>query len=82
MQIHVRVTGGRVAEARFQTYGCVPAIAAGSLLTEWAVGRVAAEALAFTAPELLDALGGLPEERRFCAELAVEALQEAVRDAS
>lgn len=82
MQIHVRVLEDRVVEARYRTYGCVPAIAAGSVVTEWVRGRAVDEAMAFTPAELTSALGGLPQDRRFCAELAIEALRSAVRDAT
>jgi len=80
-RVYARVADERVTEVRFQTYGCVPAIAAGSFLTEWACGRGVVEVTAYTAAELIEALGGLPRERRFCAELAVEALRAAVRTA-
>lgn len=81
MQIHVRVADHRVVDARYRTYGCVPAIAAGSVMTEWVHGRSVDDALAFTPAQLTSALGGLPRERRFCAELAIEALRSAVRNA-
>ena len=81
MQIHVRVVDHRVVDARYRTYGCVPAIAAGTVVTEWVRGRSTDEALAFTPAQLTSALGGLPRERRFCSDLAVEALRSAVRNA-
>jgi len=39
MRLSVRVEGGRVAEARFKTQGCVASIAAGSVLTDLLAGR-------------------------------------------
>ena len=81
MRIQVRLNGSVVAEAGFGTYGCAPAIAAGSYVCEWACGRPASEAINLTATRLLNALGGLPEGRRYCADLAVDALQAALRDA-
>jgi nitrogen fixation NifU-like protein len=81
VRMYALVSDGRVQEVRYLTYGCVPAIAAGSVVTEWARGRELEEVLAFTPEQLLDALGGLPRARRFCAELAVNALRDAVTDA-
>lgn len=81
MCIYVTVSADRVSEMRYLTYGCVPAIAAGSLMTEWARGHSVGEVLAYTPQQLIDALGGLPRGRRFCAELAVQAMHSAVRDA-
>lgn len=67
-----------ILEARYQTYGCAPAIAAGSFLTEWVRNRPAAEALRLQPEELERMLGGLPPARRFCVALAVEALRKAL----
>lgn len=81
LRISLRFQDGHLVEARFQSYGCVPAIAAGSLLTELAQGRSRAELQALTPQELERGLGGLPDDRRFCAELAVEALRNALAHA-
>lgn len=81
MRIQVRLDQSSIAAATFGTYGCVPAIACGSYTTEWARGRSTHEALEFTPRQLRKALGGLPEGRRYCADLAVDALHAAVLDA-
>ena len=81
MRIQVRVADGQVLDARFATYGCAPAIAAGNWLCEWVMGRPVAEAQAMSADRLNDELGGLPESRRFCANLAVDALHHALSKA-
>lgn len=76
-RLYLRVVDGKVAEARFQTYGCGPSIAASSLLTELVQGR-AVDALAALTPDAVErALGGLPEERRHAATLVVDALRTA-----
>jgi NifU-like protein len=81
MRIQVRLEDGRIRKIGFGTYGCAPAIAAASVLTEWSAGRTVEEARAYTPQRLLRALGGLPEARRYCAALAVEALHAALDDA-
>ena len=78
MRIQVRLASGRVAEAGFGTYGCAPAIAAGSYLTEWVRGRPVEKARTYTSDQLLQALGGLPRPRRYCVDLAVTALRAAI----
>lgn len=78
VRLQLLVRGQVVQEGRFRTYGCAPAIAACSVLTEWVRGRPIAEAEALTATSLEEMLGGLPPTRRFCAELAVEALRRAL----
>lgn len=76
-RFYLRVVDGKVSEARFQTYGCGPSIAASSLVTELVQGR-AVDALAALTPDAIErALGGLPEERRHAATLVVDALRAA-----
>jgi nitrogen fixation NifU-like protein len=80
MEIWLRVKEGKVVNATFWTDGCGTSIAAGSMVTELAEGVTAIEALRITQQEVLDALGGLPEESVHCALLAANTLREAVRD--
>jgi len=80
MEIWLRVKEGKVVNATFWTDGCGTSIAAGSMVTELTKGMRATEALGITQQEVLDALGGLPEESVHCAVLAANTLREAVRD--
>lgn len=74
-----RIKGNILEEVRFQTYGCAPAIAAGSYLTETVQGKTIQEASGWTVERLLHALGGLPEDKHHCAVLAIQALQSLLR---
>lgn len=78
VQIQVRLDDDRVKEARFLTYGCVPAIACASFVTEWCRGRTTDEIHALNPHFVIESLGGLPSNRHLCAQLAVQALQQAV----
>jgi nitrogen fixation protein NifU and related proteins len=73
MLFTARLAEGRIAEVRCQTFGCGPAIAAGSVLTELVTGRSLADTSTLSRDDLLAALGGLPEDKLYCADLAVEA---------
>lgn len=64
----------RVVRATFRTFGCSACIAASSAATELLVGRDVAP----TADELDSALGGLPEDKRYCADLVAEAARRAL----
>jgi nitrogen fixation NifU-like protein len=79
LRLFLRLEGERVAQATFQTYGCGPAIAAGSLLTELIQGQTLADCAAITAEGLTEALGGLPPDKEHCAALAVDALRQALQ---
>src|SRR5882672_9087449 len=80
MRISIRVRDGRIAEARFRTFGCGTAIAASSVATELVKGRTVEEALKFSNEEVSAALGGLPAAKSHCPVLAEEAVKAAVED--
>ena len=82
MVMALRLEGERIAQVRFQTWGCGASIAACSVTTELAAGRLVSECLVLTAQEVSEALGGLPEHKFHCAELAVEALRDALSKAT
>jgi nitrogen fixation NifU-like protein len=75
MQLAVRVADGRIVDVRFQTRGCVTAIACGSLLTELLRDKSLGEARRITYQEISDALGGLPPATVHGSQLACEALE-------
>ena len=80
MEIWLEVKDGRISNATFWTDGCGTTIAAGSMVTELARGQSIAEAQRISQKDILDALGGLPDEDLHCALLASNTLREAIRD--
>jgi nitrogen fixation NifU-like protein len=78
MEIYLRLNGERIEQASFTTDGCGPTVACGSTLTTMVQGLSLQEAGGIKPEDLLDALGGLPEESVHCAELAVNTLREAI----
>ena len=60
MEIWIKVRDEKITNATFYTDGCGTSIAAGSMATELAKGRVVQRALRITDKEVLEALGGLP----------------------
>lgn len=78
MVFQLEVVDERISAAAFRTYGCPPAIAAGSLLTEWIKGQSLADAAAISQDELEQRLGGLPRSKRHCAALAIEGLRRTI----
>ncbi len=69
-----------IRDIKFQTFGCVAAIASSSMLTELAKGKTLEDAMRLTKEDVLKALGGLPPVKVHCSLLAVDALHEAIYD--
>jgi nitrogen fixation protein NifQ len=67
-----------VTDVRYQVFGCGFSMAACAVAAELSVGYALEEVQAIDAERLDAALDGLPPERDYCAELAVQALQAAV----
>jgi ATP-binding protein involved in chromosome partitioning len=81
MQIDLRLTGEVIQEAQFITDGCKATIACGCMITRLVRSKTLAEAQYITAEDLITALDGLPEDHEHCAELAVNTLREAIKNA-
>lgn len=80
MKIFIKVEDDRIADVRFETFGCAAAIASSSIATEMIKGKTLDEALKVTNKDVLDALGGLPAEKIHCSLLAEEGIRAAVED--
>jgi len=80
MEIWLKVRNNVITQATFLTDGCGTTIAAGSMVTELAKGKSISQALKVSQQDVLNALGGLPQESQHCALLVVNTLKGAVKD--
>ena len=78
MKIFIKVEEERIADIKFQTYGCGAAVATTSMLTEMVFGKSLTEAALVTNSDVAEALGGLPAVKLHCSNLAADALAEAI----
>ena len=76
--LSVMVDDERVSEVRFQVRGCTASIAAGSALTELMRGKTLAEAAALSRDDVETALGGLRNESKHVAALAIDGVKAVV----
>lgn len=74
----LQVSNNKIKRARYQVFGCGFTIAACAIAAELIEGQNLCEIYRVDAAAINRGLGGLPDERSYCADLAVEAMQAAV----
>lgn len=67
-----------IKDIKFETLGCAAAIAVSSALTDRVMGKTLDEASNTTKNEIVEDLGGLPEQKIHCSMLGVQALHKAI----
>ncbi len=85
MQIYIKVGKNKkgdeiIKDIRFETYGCVAALATSSVITDLARGKTLKGALRIDKKKVIKSLGGLPALKIHCSVLVIEGLAEAVYD--
>jgi len=70
----------KIADIKFESYGCASNIATGSIITELTKGKTLDEAKKITWKQASEALGGLPKIKAHCSVLAVEGLRSAIQN--
>lgn len=80
VEIFLSVNGRSIKDIKHIPNGCAYTIACASAVTALVRGRPLEQALGITPEDVADELGGLPEDHRHCAALAVNTLGEAIDD--
>lgn len=69
-----------IKDIKFETFGCVAALATSSVITDLAKGKTIEKAIKIDRQEIVKSLGGLPPVKLHCSVLAADALIEAIYD--
>ncbi len=80
MTFYIKVKDDVIEDIKFQTFGCVAAIAVSSIVSEMAKGKPLAEARKITKKVVAEALGGLPPNKMHCSNLGADALSLAIQN--
>ena len=78
--ITLRIEHGVIQDVRFKCMGCAVAIACSSMATEMVLGKPVDEAYRITEEAVANALGGIPEYKMRCSNLAPAAIRNAIDD--
>ena len=78
--ITLRIDNGIIEDVKFKCMGCAVAIACSSMATEMVLGKSVEQASQISEQAVADALGGIPEYKMRCSNLAPEAIRKAIDD--
>jgi len=80
VMITLRIDQGVIRDVKFKCMGCAVAIACCSMATEMVLGKSVEEASRLSEEAVADALGGIPDYKMTCSNLAPEAIRQAIKD--
>lgn len=80
MWIYIKVENDTIVDAKYETFGCVAAIATSSMAIDMIKGKPVQQALDITNRAVAEALDGLPPEKMHCSILAEEGIKAAIED--
>ena len=78
--VSLRIENNLIQDVKFKCMGCAVAIACSSMATDMVMGRPVDEAYRISEEAVAEALGGIPEYKMRCSNLAPAAIRNAIDD--
>ena len=78
VRLRLRIDDGVITQASFLAFGCGVTIAACSALTKLIQNCTVDSCLSLRGDDVVDALDGIPPDKRFCADIVMDALRDAL----
>jgi nitrogen fixation protein NifU and related proteins len=80
LDFFLKVEKGKIKDVKFLSFGCASNIATASILTGKVKGLSIEQAKKYNWKQVVDELGGLPNQKIHCSVMAVEGLKKAIAD--
>ncbi len=80
MKIYLKVEDDIIKDIKFETYGCVAAIASSDMMCELAKGKTLEDALKIKPDDIVKGLGKMPLIKHHCSVLGIQALGKAIEN--
>lgn len=78
--ITLRIENDIIQDVKFKCMGCAVAIACSSVATEIVLGKHVDQAYQITKEGVAEKLGGIPDYKMLCSNIAPEAIRKAIED--
>ncbi len=78
IRLYIKLNGETIEDAKFLCFGCPGSLAAMAALTLTIKGQSLNDAKKLAVDDILKELGGLPETKQECAEIALKTLKKAI----
>lgn len=83
MRMYIKVSKDKkgvekIKDIKFETLGCGAAISTSSMATDLVKGKTIEDAMTLTNKKVAEELGGLPNTKMHCSNLAADALHKAI----
>ncbi len=80
MKVYLKVKDNKINDIKVETFGCVAAVATSSMMTQMVKGKPLKDAEKLSRDAVEEAVGGLPNLKKHCSNLAADALKAAIQD--
>lgn len=81
LKLNIRVSDqGIIEDAKFKAYGGPAIISSGSVAAQLLRGKSIEEAKDISADEILNVLGTLPDEKKYCLDLTEQTIKACIED--
>jgi len=80
MRVYLKIKDDKIKDIKFQTLGCVAAIASTDVVCDIAKGKTLEQAKKITKKQIIKELGGLPKIKVHCSVLGEEAIKKAIEN--